>query len=371
MTNARAVLKMKNAHANRDQLGAWASGIPTRLIQRGVIVSAAIRLFTPTDPCDPQVVAGITVREVVSFYRDEKRLQFRSGAYSAARLEKTEFYLYSFCEQFGSLEVSACRNTNLTKWLLGHEEWASPHTKNDAVGAVVGCFRWAVEDRHIDRIPFTRPKKLWPTPQPRHAIEPEEFTVMLEFARRCNGRGRRAAPSRTAFRLALWFLWETGCRTCEMREIEWPMIDWDCGVARLAKHKTDQSGLERVIPLSDRALRLLGWVKRRSGKLLIFPNGRGRQWTRGTFAKMFRRYADLAGVRKDVSAYCLRHGFTVMGLDNGVGNRQIADVLGHASTRYVDYYGKGTKQKAAYLRKVVGQVHGSRRGKGGKCTDRS
>lgn len=336
-------------------------------------MNTAFRIFTPGDAGQPTV----TVADVVKIFLEEKTLRLRSGAYSQERYNKTEFYLESFCCQVGKLTIADCRNHDITRWLLVHEEWISPHTKNDAVGAVIGCFRWAESERHIDRNPYRRPRGLWDTPRPREAIEPDEVRKILNLAREHSGkRGKRKNPSSKAFRNAVWFLWETGCRTCEMRELLWDEIDWGAGVARLTKHKTDRTGEDRVIPLTDRALRLLRWLakgrsrSRRGNKGglegVVFPNGRGRPWTRRTFGRMFRKYADKAGVRSCVSAYCLRHGFCVGALDNGLGERQIADIMGQASTKYVSWYGRSTRKKADYLRKMAEKARGKKK-KGGSA----
>ena len=72
-------------------------------------------------------------------------------------------------------------------------------------------------------------------------------------------------------------------------------------------------------------LRLLRWIKRRrpiapprcqvtfAGVPLdsdfdayVFLNSRGRPWTKDTFAKIYRRFANMAGVRQEVTAYSTR-----------------------------------------------------------------
>ncbi len=84
-----------------------------------------------------------------------------------------------------------------------------------------------------------------------------------------------------------------------------------------------------------------------------FPNGQGRPWNRWTFSKLFRRHAKLAGVRAEVSAYSLRHGWCVEALEAGVGERQIADAMGHVSTKFIGWYGRGVRSKIDYLRESM------------------
>ena len=81
----------------------------------------------------------------------------------------------------------------------------------------------------------------------------------------------------------------------------------------------------------------------------------------------FGKFAEASGVRPSISPYCTRHAFCVAGLENGVGERQVADVLGHTSGRYVAWYSADVRDKAEYLRGIVDDVHRPRdRGENGK-----
>ena len=57
--------------------------------------------------------------------------------------------------------------------------------------------------------------------------------------------------------------------------------------------------------------------------------------------------------RAGISPYSLRHTFCVNGLEAGIGHRQLADALGHTTTRYVEWYGRDTQGNADYLRGVA------------------
>jgi integrase len=156
-----------------------------------------------------------------------------------------------------------------------------------------------------------------------------------------------------------------------MRDAGWQHVDWEAGLLRLPHSKTTKvTGRGRLIPLPDDVLRLLRWLHRGRGyprEGHIFLNSRGRRWTCTAFATLFRKLARQAGVRPGVSPYCLRHGFCVESLEAGVGERQIADAMGHTTTRQVAWYGKDTRGNADYLRGVVENLrrHRADRQKGG------
>lgn len=276
--------------------------------------------------------------------------------------ERYRWQLHRYCTiaaaYFGDRPAAEITRADLARWVTAHREWVSPHTRSDACRSVISCLRWAFETRLIPQAPPRSPTLGPQQLAPRPAITPLEVARIMKAVRTSNGITRRRKPSRQPFKYALLFLWLTGARTCEMRECRWEHVDWDRGVISLTRHKTDRTGKPRLIPLTDKMLRLLLWMwkRKRPDCPWIFPNSRGGQWRTQTFADMFRSYARQSGVRDEVSAYCLRHGFTVRALDLGIGERQIADVLGHTSTKWVGWYGQSTRLHAGYLRKILGQV---------------
>ncbi len=315
-----------------------------------------------------------TVAAVINQYLSHLELRESVGQYSAAALERARRYLGSFSGRYGSQGFSLGRTTDLTRWLHEHPEWKSDSTKNDAITAVLVCFRWAAdEEQMIAHVPYRRPKGLRLKPRPRGAFTLQEFRRLLAGSR--NHRGVRRRPSAVALRCALHFLWRTGARTCEMRLALWQQLDRELGVIRQAHHKTEAiTGEDRLIGLDDGLLRLLRWMKWRSRRNErpctcpaakhephavqdhIFLNGRGRPWNRASFARLFRTFADRAGIDRKKSAYCLRHGFCVQAITAGVGERQIADQMGHSSTRQISWYGRQARQRAEHLRAVVRQA---------------
>jgi site-specific recombinase XerC len=70
----------------------------------------------------------------------------------------------------------------------------------------------------------------------------------------------------------------------------------------------------------------------------------------------------LAGVPRGVSPYSARHSFAVQALEAGIGERQIADVLGHTTTKYVFWYSADVRSKPGYLNGIADHVHRRREG---------
>lgn len=321
---------------------------------------------------------GLTVNQIVTNYLAARADQVAAGLSSAESLTTARFYLHAFLVDFGDQPVAQCRRGDVKRFITKHPEYKSPHTKHIAAGYVVTCFRWAEEDGLIPHCPYVRPRDL-PGCEPRAPIWRAEVNQILRTARTI-GLGKGHRKTATLFRLAVWFLWETGCRTCEMYKLDWEQWDAARGCFELNTKTTQKTGRKRLLVLPARAWRLINFMFRwRFGPVAgaeahgagtdgavpavtfvahrvrpaagpVFPNSVGKRWTRHTFGQRFRAIARKAGVRKGVSAYCLRHGFVCESLEGGAGERQLADYLGHSSTRYVSYYGSGVKSRIDYLR---------------------
>lgn len=311
----------------------------------------------------------MTVNEIVQSYLEFKTALRVAGRITSKCLTKAHYYLIPFVFIFGDVDVALLRRNDLRKFLAAHPEWASPHTINDACGAVVTAFRWAVEEGLIANCPYSKPKDLPPL-EPRAAISGEEVRGILAHARAARG-GRGLTPVR--FRLALAFLWWTGIRTCELYSLDWSQLDVDRRCFELRGKSTHKTGHKRIIALCSRAWRLINWLRFRAARTAavttttegvttfstfptsgpVFLNGRGRRWNRRSFQSLFRKHARAAGIRPEVSAYSCRHGFCCEALEAGVGERQLADYMGHATTKLISWYGRAIKSKVDYLRDVA------------------
>ncbi len=309
----------------------------------------------------------ILVRELSRIYQSELERRHDRGLLAADFLRRCRRTWRDFARKLGHVSVERLKSSDLENWIYSHSGWASSHTRKNAASEILGGLRWA-DDEGIVRNPIRRFRPSWAPPQPREAMSEEECNRMIRLLKRSRGLrlgGERRCPGRAEFRLALTFLWQTGARTKEMREATWQDLDWRTGLVILNRHKTARkTGAERIIPLSDRMLRLLSWVKtRRNPKASdpIFLTSRGGAWSQRAFADQFRFFADRVGVRPNVSPASVRHGFTVAGLEAGIGERQLADVLGHTTTRYIGWYGRKAKSNAEYLRGIATKVSETRK----------
>lgn len=103
---------------------------------------------------------------------------------------------------------------------------------------------------------------------------------------------------------------------------------------------------ERLVPLSPRALDLIGeWLRQRqtlnikpNASDVVFLNRRGGQLTRVMIFYIIKDLAERAGIKKTVSPHTLRHSFATQLLEGGANLRSIQAMLGHESITTTEIY---------------------------------
>lgn len=295
---------------------------------------------------------SVTVSSVVAAYLRYCERQNRAGAFSTDHLANVRRDLSRFMAFVGpDKPVTECKQHDLSSWIESNPQWLSVAKRRNAVAAVRGCFRFAEEEELIDRCPYRTPRSLrGAVPNTRRPATTDEYLSLFRHGSR-------------ALRNALFFLRETGARTCEMREALWTDLtlgERPCIV--LYKHKTARkTGQGRVIALNHVVAKFLLWMKRSSRSLFIFVNCDHGSWDRHTFARHLRRTAERIGldegVIERVSGYCLRHTFCCAALTSGFTTKEVADQMGHADTKMVEkIYGSHTAKDLSYMNRIADSI---------------
>lgn len=311
---------------------------------------SALSLFAEQPSSDPISVAALIAAYTKSLDRRKK-----TGGLSEEHVENCKRNLRNFQKFVGyDRLIRNCRQYDLTEWLLANPSWKSLHTKKQAVGAVLVCFAWGADDEEgqmIDRNPYRLPKSLkgvMPPPR-RPALESEYLALIREGSR--------------PLRWALFFMWWTGARTCEMREVTWCEVHFGAEPhIRLERHKTwKKTGRPRIIALNPVAAKFLLWLRGHSVGDQVFQNCDGGKWDRHTFARHLRRTARRIGLDDDstvrnVSGYCLRHSFACAAVETGSTFEQVADQLGNSAEVVRKIYASSTREHLGYMSRVANEI---------------
>jgi integrase len=220
-------------------------------------------------------------------------------------------------------------------------------TRNDFLTAVVTAFRWATRAGLLDRNPLDSVRK-----PPKTSRGAKAVISASEFE-------RLSAAAHPRLRPLLLALWLTGCRPSELTRLTAADVDFDAGVAVLAKHKTAaRTGRPRVIFLSGEMLTLLRDQAVRHPTGVLFPNRLGVGYGCEELGGIVRKLRKRAKV-PHATAYGFRHSFATDALTKGVPDATVAALLGLESTAMIfSNYGHLTS-RTAVLREAAAKVRGN------------
>ena len=154
----------------------------------------------------------------------------------------------------------------------------------------------------------------------------------------------------------LELLYASGLRVSELVNLRPLDLDLQAGVVRVF----GKGSKERLVPLHDRAVALLGAYLRdtrpgfRPVDDEVFLNRSGHRLTRQGVWKLIKRYALQAGIHKEISPHTFRHSFATHLLEGGADLRSVQILLGHADMAATEIY---THVQARRLRKAHDLYH--------------
>lgn len=246
--------------------------------------------------------------------------------------------LAPFSHNYGHLAADALTCRQAEPWAR-RPTWRNS-TRNDALGTLAACFRWAAEKvRLLDVSPLkgiTMPPK---ESQGAGAVTPpDDFDKLMK-------------STAGDFRALLQFLWLTGCRPSEATALTVADLVDAAGVIVLRKHKTAHKGKVRMLYLSDGAQVLLRAQAERHGDGLLFRNDPGGPWRRNAIVNRMWRLNAKLGIR--TTAYGFRHSFATDALANGVPQGHVAALLGHCGTAMLHKHYSHVSSQAQVLREAL------------------
>ena len=230
-------------------------------------------------------------------------------------------FLDSFCRKCGKLACTVLKPFHLTKWLDGNKSWTGARRSGQVI--VKRVFAWGKAEGLISVDPIAHIKNP-PITRRERVISVEERKQIL------------AAIKDKPFQRFLTALLETGCRPSEVARVTAGHVNLEMGVWVLTQHKTaKKTGKPRVIYLSPDMLEVTRVQMSLHPDGPLFPNTRGKAFSRNAWRCRFRRLREKFPNLKDVVCYSTRHTYITDALIKGVGLAQLAELAGHSSTAMI------------------------------------
>tara|TARA_A100001234_G_C12622604_1_gene384493 strand:+ start:690 stop:1589 length:900 start_codon:yes stop_codon:yes gene_type:complete len=120
---------------------------------------------------------------------------------------------------------------------------------------------------------------------------------------------------------------------------------------------------ERLCPIANKTLSYLkiyideirnhSIIKEKDSDI-VFLNNRGSKLSRIMIFLLLKKYAEIAGIKKNISPHTLRHSFATHLIDGGADLRAIQEMLGHQSITTTEIY---THLDKEYLRSNIISYH--------------
>jgi integrase len=253
-------------------------------------------------------------------------------------------FLQAFCTGYGRFNVSDLKPFHINRWVDGKKSWKG--AKRHAIVSVKRVFSWAEQQGLIATNPIRSVKPPRMNRRER-VLSADERKLIL------------GSTKDQAFRDFLTAMLDTGCRPSEVAAVTAADVNPELGVWILKEHKTaKKTGKPRIIYLSPAMLDLSKKQIEKYPKGPLFPNTRGKPFSRNSwrcrFKRLRKRHPCLAGV----VCYSLRHTYATDALVNGVGIAQVATLLGHTDTKMVASTYSHIAANVAHMREAAARATG-------------
>lgn len=328
----------------------------------GKVAIAAAKAAQPNkkQPCILDNLPGVeiakiskesTVNEVVSAYL--QNMEFGAKKVAPSNLQRKRDSLVAFLPTFGEMKLTELKAIQCELWLQQQQTWKSDSTSHTALAHIRAMFSWLVDLDLLDKNPFRRITRR--RGKPRDEVTEEQWQQLLRFTTTIQPEGWakpqwNVKPTHFArLRQIMFFIWLTGARPNEARELQWKMIDWETRLIRMFEHKTANTtrGLyvkPRVIYFDATVEKLLRWIEkndRHEGHVFqdyVFKHSKIAPWDKDSLAHKFRRLRIKAGLPDGLKIYSLRHSFATRCIRAGIDIKTVATLLGHSTTICTERY---------------------------------
>ncbi|MBC7329499.1 site-specific tyrosine recombinase XerD [bacterium] len=286
------------------------------------------------------------IKQYILFLRTERGL-------SDNTLYSYKNDLRQFLQYLQSREIKEIDNLNedlLLSFLSFLKEKFKPRSVMRKVSAVKGLLKFLQREGYIEGGLYEKLETPTPSKSLPKVLSVEEIERLLSQPDTSNVYGLRD-------KALLELLYSSGLRISEASNLRIDDVDLEGEFLR-CKGKGQK---ERIVPLGSLAKK---WLKEYiSGARLalakkdtrwLFLRKGGGKLSRVSMWKIVKKYAKMAGIKKEISPHTLRHSFATHLLEGGADLRSIQEMLGHSSITTTEIY---THISTKHLKEVFKESH--------------
>jgi integrase/recombinase XerD len=252
------------------------------------------------------------------------------------------------------VEPESLQRTDLEEFLAQlHDMGLNKRSQSRVLSGVRGFFKYLLLEEVIDNDPtelIDSPKIGRKLPEVLSVAEIDAMELAIDLSKPDGHRNKAIIET----------LYSCGLRVSELVSLRLTDLFFNDGFIRVIG-KGDK---ERLVPIGTKAINDIGiYLLQRNqpstrinpeSRNVVFLNRWGRQLTREMVFTIIKKYAKLAGIKKNISPHTLRHSFATHLVEGGADLRAVQEMLGHESIQTTEIYTHLDKQ---YLRETIMMFH--------------
>ncbi len=289
-----------------------------------------------------------TIEDYRNFLVLEKSLSDNSVLAYLTDLEK----LRQFAESKG-IEPESVARDHIEEFLAQlHDMGLNKRSQSRILSGVRGFFKYLLLEEVIDNNPtemIDSPRIGRNLPEVLTVSEIDAMEAAIDLSKPDGHRNKAIIET----------LYSCGLRVSELTSLRITDLFFKDGFIRVIG-KGDK---ERLVPIGRTAIETINlYLEQRNRNLRVDPNFRnivflnrwGKKLTREMVFTLIKKYAQLAGIKKNISPHTLRHSFATHLIEGGADLRAVQEMLGHESIQTTEIY---THLDSQFLKETIMMFH--------------
>ncbi len=288
-------------------------------------------------------------KEIINSYLEY--LQFERGL-SGNTLVAYERDLQKFVDVSGRnpIKSGAEEISELLRHM--HNSGQSAKSQSRILSALRGFYNWAQEEKFVDTNPtalFENPRDARSLPVVLSESEVQQILDIIPMDGQFSTRDKAMIE----------LLYACGLRVSEACGLKLSLLRLDEGYIIV----TGKGNKQRLVPIHAEAIKYLELYLEHERPMTaptpshsdtVFLSNRGASLTRQSVFMKLKRFAALAGIRKNISPHTMRHSFATHLIERGADLRIVQQLLGHESITTTEIY---THVSAKHLGEKIAAYH--------------